>query len=139
MDDTTESTAEAVTEDTTDAAPPDTTDADTAEVGDTFSRPYVEKLRDDVAKYRVRAQRTTELEQRLHTELVRATGHLADPADLEFNAEHLDSAESLTAAISSLLEAKPHLRSRTPKGDAGQGYRQSEPEPASWLSILKTV
>lgn len=92
---------------------------------DTFSRAYVEKLRQEAAGYRVRAQRTTELEQRLHTALVAATGRLSDPADLEFNPDHLDDEQALTAALDDLLARKPHLASRRPRGDVGQGVTSS--------------
>ncbi|ORA68289.1 hypothetical protein BST23_04200 [Mycolicibacterium elephantis] len=104
---------------------------------DTFSRSYVEKLRNEAAKLRIRAQRADELAHRLHTELVRATGKLADPADLEFDPEHLQDADKLSAAINALLEAKPHLRSRKPIGDVGQGRRGNAEEPVSLLGILK--
>ena len=40
----------------------------------------------------------TSYAQRLHTELVRATGKLADPTDLEFAEEHLDDPDALAAA-----------------------------------------
>jgi hypothetical protein len=43
---------------------------------DSFPRAYVEDLRHESGKYRQRAQRA---EQRLHTELVRATGRLPTP------------------------------------------------------------
>lgn len=138
--------ADTATEETTDAAEgatqttaadtPETTETD--EAGDTFSRSYVEKLRDENAKLRVRAQGTDELAHRLHTELVRATGTLADPADLAFDPEHLDDTEKLTAAIDELLATKPHLRSRTPKGDVGQGSRGSAETPVNLLQVLKS-
>src|SRR5690625_3540572 len=57
---------------------------------DTFPREYVEKLRDENAKYRQRAQRSDDLAQRLHEALVAATGRLQDPTDLAFNEDHLD-------------------------------------------------
>lgn len=104
---------------------------------ETFSAAYVKQLREENAKARVKAQRADELAHRLHTELVRATGRLADPGDIEYDAEHLDDGDKLTAAIDSLLEAKPHLRSRTPKGEVGQGVRGTAEEPASLMSILK--
>lgn len=105
--------------------------------GDTFPRPVVEELRRENAKYRDRAKRADDLAHRLHTELVRATGRLADPTDLEFNADHLDDPEALAAAIDELLEAKPHLASRRPTGDIGQGRRGGSGEPFSLLNLLK--
>lgn len=91
------------------------------EEADTFPREYVEKLRDENAKYRQRAGRAEELGKRLHTALVAATGRLADPSDLDFDEEHLDDEEALQAAIDELLDRKPHLASRRPRGNVGQG------------------
>lgn len=88
---------------------------------DTFPREYVEKLRDENARYRQRAGQADDLAAKLHTALVTATGKLMDPSDLEFDETHLDDPEKLTAAIDELLEAKPYLGKRTPKGDIGQG------------------
>ncbi|TLP75514.1 hypothetical protein [Nesterenkonia sphaerica] len=88
---------------------------------DTFPREYVQKLRDENAKFRQRAQRSDELAHRLHTALVAADGRLADPTDLEFTEEHLEDAESLSEAIGELLRSKPHLAARRPRGDVGQG------------------
>lgn len=104
---------------------------------DTFPREVVEQLRRENGKYRQRAQRADDLARRLHTELVRATGRLADPSDLEFDAEHLDDPDALAAAVDGLLEAKPHLASRRPVGDIGQGRRGSAGEPFSLLGLLK--
>lgn len=131
---------------TEDAAEIDDTAAeDTADTGDenpddaaeTFPRSVVEKLRQENGRYRQRAQQADELAHRLHTELVRATGRLADPADLPFDAEHLDDAEALTAAIDELLTDKPHLASRKPSGDIGQGARGPATSGFSLLDMLK--
>ncbi len=88
---------------------------------ETFPREYVEKLRDESAKHRTRAQRADDLAARLHTALVTATGRLADPSDLPFEESHVDDAEALTVAINELLSRKPHLASRRVTGDVGQG------------------
>ena len=88
---------------------------------ETFPRDYVEKLRKESAGYRVRAQQSDALATRLHTALVAATGRLADPTDLAFDEAHLDDEEALTTAIDDLLGRKPHLASRRPSGDVGQG------------------
>jgi len=88
---------------------------------ETFPREYVEKLRQEAADARVKAKRTDELAQRLHGALVTATGRLADPSDLPYVEEHLDDEAALTAAIDDLLGRKPHLASRRPVGDIGQG------------------
>ena len=92
---------------------------------DTFPRSYVEDLRQENGKYRQRAQQGEVYAQRLHTELVRATGRLADPTDLPFDAEHLDDADKLSAAVDDLLARKPHLANRRPMGEIGQGASPS--------------
>ena len=104
---------------------------------DVFPREVVEKLRQENGKYRQRAQHADTLANRLHTELVRATGKLADPTDLPFDPEHLDDPETLTAAVEELLVRKPHLAARRPSGDIGQGNRGSAPAPFSLLDVLK--
>ena len=65
--------------------PTDTTDEDQGDEGDTFPRSYVEKLRAESARYRERARNADAYAERLHTELVRATGRLADPTDVPFD------------------------------------------------------
>jgi len=92
---------------------------------DVFPRSYVEELRQEHGKYRQRAQRADELAQRLHVELVRATGRLADPTDLPFNETHLDEGDKLSQAIDDLLARKPHLAARRPIGEIGQGASPS--------------
>lgn len=147
-DDTTE-VDETVTED----AATETTEGDTeasrslaglgGDGGDddaeTFPRSVVEKLRQENGRYRQRAGQADAYAARLHTELVRATGRLADPADLEFDAAHLDNAEALTEAIDALLTDKPHLASRTPRGDIGQGQRGPASGSFSLLDTLKSL
>jgi len=88
---------------------------------ETFPRDYVEKLRDENAKYRQRASDRDDLAGRLHAALVAATGRLQDPSDLPFDDAHLSDADALTAAVDALLAVKPHLASRKPVGDIGQG------------------
>ncbi|KKB99604.1 hypothetical protein [Mycolicibacter arupensis] len=105
--------------------------------GDTFPREVVEKLRQESGKYRQRAQRADELAHRLHAELVRATGRLADPADLEFDEDHLADPDKLTAAVDELLAARPHLASRRPVGDIGQGQHGNGGGEFSLLGMLK--
>lgn len=112
----------------TDDASSDAEDADTEDGdddgdgdGERFSRSYVEKLRRENQRYRERAAEADGLAQRLHTALVAATGRLADPSDLDFDAAHLDDTDALTAAVDDLLTRKPHLASRRPVGDIGQG------------------
>lgn len=112
-------------------------DPETSEEPETFPRSYVEDLRQENGKYRQRAQQADTYAQRLHTELVRATGRLADPTDLPFDAEHLDDADKLAGAIDELLASKPHLASRRPTGDIGQGDRGPASGSFSLLGMLK--
>lgn len=81
------------TEDSEDMADMTTADTDDADAGsdedvadgdaDAFPRSYVVKLRTENAQYRERARSADTYAERLHTELIRATGKLADPTDLE--------------------------------------------------------
>ena len=107
-----------------------------ADDAETFTRPYVERLRRENKRYRERAGEADGLAQRLHLSLVAATGRLADPTDLPFDAAHLDDADALTAAIDNLIERKPHLRSRRPFGDIGQGATRSD-ETVDLAGILR--
>ncbi|CAJ1505664.1 hypothetical protein [[Mycobacterium] burgundiense] len=103
-------------------ATPEGSDLESDPDGDpeTFPRAYVEQLRSENAKYRQRAGEADSLANRLHVELVRATGRLADPTDLPFDAEHLEG-DNLSLALDELLASKPHLAARRPTGDIGQG------------------
>jgi len=96
-----------------------------AEDPESFPRDYVLQLRDEAAKYRVRSRWADELGERLHVELVRATGRLADPTDLPYSEEYLQDPKALERAIDSLLQRKPHLASRKPVGEIGQGAAPS--------------
>lgn len=96
-------------------------EVETAEEPETFPREYVQKLRKESADHRAKAKDRDDLAQRLHTAQVAATGRLADPSDLAFDEALLDDEAALNAAIDALLEKKPHLASRMPKGDIGQG------------------
>jgi hypothetical protein len=115
----------------------DTPTPDTADEPETFPREVVEQLRQENGKYRQRAQAADQLSQRLHLELVKATGRLADPTDLAFDEAHIDDPDALTAAVDELLANKPHLASRKPVGDIGQGNRGAASEQFSLLGLLK--
>ncbi|MGP4058931.1 hypothetical protein ACTWP6_29660 [Mycobacterium sp. 4D054] len=104
----------------------------------TFSRSYVEKLRRENAGYRERANQADALAARLHTALVAATGRMADPTDLPFDAEHLEDEQALTDAIDDLLARKPHLATRRPFGDVGQGQQGKSSEPVSLADLLRS-
>ena len=125
------------TGDTQDTAEDTTETVETTEDTETFSRTYVEKLRDENAKLRVRAQNTDELSHRLHRALVEQTGRLASPDDLEYDEQHLTDPEALNTAIDQLLNDRPYLKSRTPKGDVGQGRRGAAEQPVNFLGIMK--
>ncbi|QDO88348.1 hypothetical protein FNH13_08330 [Ornithinimicrobium ciconiae] len=88
---------------------------------ETFPREYVVKLRKESATYRDKAKKAEDYARELHAARVAATGRLADPSDLDFDEGHLDDLGRLNAAIDDLLNRKPHLASRTPRGDVGQG------------------
>ncbi|WP_422745186.1 hypothetical protein ACN27E_23605 [Mycobacterium sp. WMMD1722] len=133
---TVENTEDDIRDATPDADPAGEPATDESE-SETFPRKVVEDLRQENGRYRQRAQRADAYAQRLHVELVKATGRLADPTDLEFNEDHLDDPDALAAAVDELLERKPHLASRRPVGDIGQGNRGSSPEPFSLLGLLK--
>lgn len=88
---------------------------------ETFPREYVEKLRREAADHRARAKRADDLARELFTTKVAALGRLADPTDLEYSDELLADPEKLSEAVDSLLSRKPHLASRVPRGNVGQG------------------
>lgn len=112
-------------------------EADTEETDpETFPREYVVKLRDEAAKYRTKAGKADDLARRLHVALVTATGRLADPEDLPFDEAHLDDEDSLVAALDDLLGRKPHLASRIPVGDVGQGAGKTG-EDFSLASLMR--
>jgi hypothetical protein len=104
--------------------PADDSSSDETET-DSFPRSYVEKLRRESAGYRERANSADRFAQRLHLELVRATGRLADPSDIPFDEAHLEGPEALAAAVDELLARKPHLASRRVSGEIGQGATPS--------------
>lgn len=74
---------------------------------ETFPRDYVEQLRQENGKYRQWAQRADHYAQRLHTELVRATGRLADPTDLTFNEDHINDSEPCTRHLITYWHGSP--------------------------------
>ena len=102
----------------------------------TFSREYVEELRGEAAKYRTRAKHTEQVERRLHDALVRLDGRLHDASDLEFDPKRLEG-DGVEAAITALLEAKPHLAKRAPSGDVGAGVRGEVDAAPDLISIMR--
>lgn len=105
---------------------------------ETFPRSYVQELRDENARYRQRAQRADDLAAALWEARVTATGRLADPTDLTMpeDADPLDP-DTVSAAVDDLLTRKPHLASRRPRGDVGQGSTP-DPEGVDLAGILRS-
>ncbi|HIZ98248.1 MAG TPA: hypothetical protein H9805_06655 [Candidatus Janibacter merdipullorum] len=97
------------------------------EEADTFPRDYVEKLRKESAGYREKAKKAEDYARELFHARVAATGRLADPEDLPFDERLLDDRDALLGAVEDLLARKPHLGSRTPRGDVGQGASEQAP------------
>lgn len=102
-----------------------------------FPRAYVEQLRQEAAEARVRAKRADVLAEQLFYARVNATGRLADPTDLPFDPEILDDHPAIEAAIDALVAAKPHLASRTPRGDVGQGVLSGATDTVDLAAILR--
>lgn len=118
------------------AEPTDEQPAEQADEHTTFSREYVEELRGEAAKYRTRAKHTEQVERRLHEALVRLDGRLHDASDLDFDPERLEG-DGVEAAITALLEAKPHLAKRAPSGDVGAGVRGEVDAAPDLISIMR--
>lgn len=104
---------------------------------ETFPRSYVEKLRQEAAGYRTRAQRADELAQRLHRSLVASTGRLADPSDLAFDEAHLEDETALETALDELLSRKPHLAARRVQGNIGQGVSSTTAGTVDLAALLR--
>ncbi|KYH43676.1 hypothetical protein [Branchiibius sp. NY16-3462-2] len=116
---------------------PDTQDTTTEDEPDTFPRSYVEKLRKEAGDARAKAKDRDDLAGRLHVALVASTGRLADPTDLPFDEDHLTDPANLDAAIEDLLTRKPHLASRRPVGNIGQGVGALDQTGPSLAGILR--
>lgn len=111
--------------------------------GDSFPRPYVERLRARSAGYRTRATaaeaRVGDLERALFTERVRALDVLADPSDMAFDADMLDDADALAGAVADLVAARPHYRKRgtTSTGTTGSREAASPRDGVSLTGIMR--
>ncbi len=92
-------------------------------------RAEVRRLRDEAAETRVRSRRTDSLSARLVEAYAAATGLLADATDLRADPANLLDDDGLPdpvkvrEAVEALVASKPHLASRTPRGDIEQGAR----------------
>jgi hypothetical protein len=119
MDNTPELAPEIHTDASTDAPPadamPETAQDDSEpDEGRTFDYEYVKGLREEAKSWRIKAAKTEELQGRLHAELTKADGRLADAQDLPFNPDHLADPQKHAEAITELLKAKPHYATRKP-------------------------
>lgn len=78
--------------DPTDVEPEEDVSTDVDTEPDTFPRAYVQQLRDESARYRLRASRADELHRRLVETTIRsaAADHLADPGDLLMFSDEAD-------------------------------------------------
>lgn len=125
------------TEDTENSEDTDDTEDDESR---SFSADYVATLREEAGKHRRRAadaeKARDQLARRLFTAQVAATGRLADPADLPFDADALEDGDRLTEQIDRLLEERPHLKSRRVSGDVGQ-HRRSNGADVSLVGLLR--
>lgn len=115
----------------------ETTAEVTEDTPEVFPGHDVEELRQENGKYRQRTQRADQVAQRLHVELVRATGRLADPTDLAFDESHLGDPDALNAAVDELLTRKPHLASRRPTGEIGQGVSPPAASSVDLAALLR--
>lgn len=108
---------------------PETAEGDTEPK--TYDQEYVTGLREEAKSWRIKAGRADDLETRLHTELTKADGRLADPADLPFDPEHLADPQKHADAISALIRHKPHFASRKAAAgtNIGQGQQGSATPP----------
>lgn len=109
---------------------------------ETFDREYVEELRRENAAARVRAKRADTLAAALATSYAELAGRLADSTDLPYSPDLCDEdgvpdEQKVRAAVDALLERKPHLASRRPVGDVGQGARPGEPDGVSLAGLLR--
>lgn len=129
------------------APTPADTDAQNGTGGDqdpeTFPREYVQKLRRESAGYRARAQRADEAARRLLALTVReaTSGILADPTDLPLDGDLVDDdgwpdPEKIKAAAEELVQRKPHLGDRRPRGDVGQGARP-DTQPVNLAELIR--
>lgn len=84
----------------------------TVEEPETCDREYLQKLRDEAAGHRVKAERAEALAAVLVTAQAALTGKLADPTDLPFSDELLDEdgfvdEGKVQAAVDDLVKRKP--------------------------------
>lgn len=97
------------------------------------------RARRQAARYRTELRdlegRADELVAELWRARLELDGRLADPDDLPVDPELVDDPDGIRAAVDSLLERKPHLRSRRIRERAGQG----EGNPAASVSLAELL
>lgn len=108
----------------------------------TFPRSYVEELRDEASRHRVRAKRAEDLAALVVTAWAAETGKLADATDLPVSDDLMDEdgmpdRAKVVAAVDELVTRKPHLRSTRPAGNVGQGARSETTAPISLAAMLR--
>lgn len=121
----------------TDAAAPLADDAP-----ETFSADYVRELREESAAHRVKAKKVDDANARLVSAYVAADGRLVDPdaiayADELVGDDGLVDREKVSAAIASLVEAKPYLASRKPTAPLPQGVREDVPTMPGLFDFIR--
>lgn len=119
----------------------DTTETDEqTDESQTYPADVVRKLREENAKHRNRAKdaeaRVEELSRALFAARVAATGKLADPTDLPFDADLLDDDTALNAAVDDLIAKRPHYAKRKITGDVGQGKQDERKAPSSFAGLF---
>jgi len=120
-----------------------TTPDETADDGsdDVISLEAARKLRSENKSLRDRAKdaeaRAEGYAQRLHAELVNATGRLVNPDELPFTEDHLTDPDALEAGIDALLLGKPYLANKSPRGDIGMGRSTEATGPQDFSALFR--
>lgn len=81
----------------------------------------------------------TTTQKKLHSALVAIDGRLANPEDLPFNADHLESELAMDLAITDFLKSHPTLKKNYVAGDVGQGARGSENKPVDLIELMRNA
>lgn len=84
-------------------------------------------------------EEVTAVRTKLHTALVTIDGRLANPDDLPYSVDHLESPEALDAAITALIESRPGLRARSVGGDIGQGTRGNNSGSVDLIELMRAL
>lgn len=107
----------------------------------TYPAKVVKDLRKENASHRERARtaeaRADDLARQVFRLRVEATGKLADPDDLPFDADLLADDDKLTAAVDDLIAKRPHYAKRRAAGSIGQGERGYENVPQDFSALLR--